>query len=64
MSSVFVLFNIDENLVLGCYSSLELAKMFGQTTLGCCTNWCIIESKLDNKPIKQICNVYQNDIDI
>ena len=64
MSSIFVLYNIDNCIVVGCYSSLSLAISNGQNTLGCCINWCIIENKLDNKPIEKICNVYQNDIDI
>ena len=64
MTSIFILFNIDESLVTGCYSSLDAAIKNGQLNLGCCINWCIIESELDNKPIKKIKNVYQNDIDI
>ena len=61
--SVFILFNIDESLVVGCYSTLETAKKNGQLNLGWCINWCVIESKLDNNPVKTINNVYQNDID-
>lgn len=63
MTSIFILYDTESNLVVGCYSSLELAKSYGQKILGCCICWCIIESKLDNSPDLKINNVYQNDIE-
>lgn len=63
MKNVYILYNIDSNLVIGCYSSVEMAKNYGQKTLGCCICWCIIESKLDEPPSLTINNIYQNDIE-
>ena len=63
MTSVFILYNIDSSLVVGSYSSLELAITNGQKFVGCCECWCIIESKLDETPKHKINNVYQNDIE-
>jgi hypothetical protein len=63
MSKIYILYNINAELVIGCYSTFELAKKFGQNTLGCCIFWCIIESNLDEPPQSKINNVYQNDIE-
>ena len=63
MVSVFILYNTESFLVVGSYSTLELAINYGQKTLGCCICWCIIESTLDDLPELKIKNVYQNDIE-
>jgi len=63
MYEIYILYNIDSNIVIGCYSSFEIAKSYGQKTLGCCICWCIIKSRIDDPPLLKINNIYQNDIE-
>lgn len=60
MTSVFVLFYIDEMTIRGVYSSLELAKSNAEVFFKPNDVWCIQESILDDTPNSAFNNVYQN----
>jgi hypothetical protein len=62
-NKIYILYNVNSEVVVGCYSTLELAIQYGKNTLGCCICWCVIESKLDEPPNFKINNIYQNDIE-
>lgn len=60
MSSVFVIFYIDEMTIRGVYSSLEIAKSNAESYFKPNDIWCIQEQILDDKPCSKFNNVYQN----
>jgi hypothetical protein len=56
---VFIIYDIDNQLIAGSYSSLELAIKNANQYI---TNeWCIIEHKIDENPIDYMNNVYEKD---
>jgi hypothetical protein len=60
MTSVFVVFYIDEMTIRGVYTSLELAKENAESYFKSEDEWCILEQELDGKPSAKFNNVYQD----
>lgn len=64
MTSVFVIFYIDEMTIRGVYSSLELAIEQAEAYFKSSDDWCIQEQILDGKPCSAFKNVYQNPLNL
>ena len=62
MVSVFIIFDIDEMMSRGVYSSLDLAKERAEAYFKSRPHavWCVQEYELDGTPSMSFNNVYQN----